>query len=400
MDSLTQLVLGAAVGEAILGKKIGNKAIFWGAVAGTIPDLDVLANLFMSPLDALTFHRGLTHSLLYLTILSMPLGVMVHRLYKYPNHHIVSKIWWVLFFTCIAAGVMYSTKNIFFTSVSVLPLLMYIYINFFRKKLSVTLEDDDTSVKDWVLLFFGALITHPILDCFTTYGTQILQPFSDFRVAFNNIAVADPMYTLPFALCLLIASFLQRTSRSRKLWNSAGLIWSCAYMLFTIGNKFVINRVFLDTLDEEALQYERFMTTPTILNNVLWSGIAETKDSFYFGLYSHMDKSKKFKLNSIPKTKDSILKTHEGYTLDKLRWFSDNYFILSETSTDTLDYFDLRFGTFRANAQSEDKFVFKFVLVKDDEKGLYLINQGESPKDANFAEAFSLLWQRIQGKIE
>ena len=42
MDSLTQIVLGAAVGEATLGRKVGNKALLWGAIAGTIPDLDVV----------------------------------------------------------------------------------------------------------------------------------------------------------------------------------------------------------------------------------------------------------------------------------------------------------------------------------------------------------------------
>jgi len=42
MDSITQIVLGAAVGDAVLGKKIGNRAMVWGAIAGTIPDLDVL----------------------------------------------------------------------------------------------------------------------------------------------------------------------------------------------------------------------------------------------------------------------------------------------------------------------------------------------------------------------
>jgi inner membrane protein len=62
MDSLTQMVLGAAVGEATLGKKVGNRAMMWGAVAGTLPDLDVIANFFMSPIDALAFHRGITHA--------------------------------------------------------------------------------------------------------------------------------------------------------------------------------------------------------------------------------------------------------------------------------------------------------------------------------------------------
>ena len=47
MDSLTQIVLGAAVGEVVLGKKVGNKAMLYGAIAGTIPDLDVLTRYFM-----------------------------------------------------------------------------------------------------------------------------------------------------------------------------------------------------------------------------------------------------------------------------------------------------------------------------------------------------------------
>ena len=65
MDSLTQIVLGAAVGELALGKKIGNRAMIWGAIGGTIPDLDVLANAFMHPIDSLAFHRGITHSIFF-----------------------------------------------------------------------------------------------------------------------------------------------------------------------------------------------------------------------------------------------------------------------------------------------------------------------------------------------
>ena len=64
MDSLTQIVLGAAVGEAVLGRKIGNKAILWGAIAGTIPDLDVLSKLFVDDVTANEWHRGFSHSIL------------------------------------------------------------------------------------------------------------------------------------------------------------------------------------------------------------------------------------------------------------------------------------------------------------------------------------------------
>ncbi|MDG1145628.1 MAG: metal-dependent hydrolase, partial [Flavobacteriales bacterium] len=65
MDSLTQIVLGAAVGELVLGKKIGNRAMVWGAVGGTIPDLDVLGKFFLTNIDNLAFHRGFSHSILF-----------------------------------------------------------------------------------------------------------------------------------------------------------------------------------------------------------------------------------------------------------------------------------------------------------------------------------------------
>jgi inner membrane protein len=68
MDSLSQIVLGAAVGEAVLGRRIGNRAMIWGAVAGTIPDMDVLGKYFLSELDNLAFHRGISHSLSFLRV--------------------------------------------------------------------------------------------------------------------------------------------------------------------------------------------------------------------------------------------------------------------------------------------------------------------------------------------
>ena len=66
MDSLTQIVLGAACGEAVLGKKIGNRALLFGAIGGTIPDLDVFIGslLYGNEIDAMVFHRGIMHSIL------------------------------------------------------------------------------------------------------------------------------------------------------------------------------------------------------------------------------------------------------------------------------------------------------------------------------------------------
>ena len=76
------MVLGAACGEAVLGKKIGNKALVWGAVAGTIPDLDVMANFFMGELDSLAFHRGPMHSLIFACLMPFLLSWLVLKFYK------------------------------------------------------------------------------------------------------------------------------------------------------------------------------------------------------------------------------------------------------------------------------------------------------------------------------
>ena len=83
MDSLTQIVLGAAVGEVIAGSKAGNKGALWGAVCGTIPDLDVAFGYFMSDLDRNTFHRSVSHSLLFFILAAPIMGLLIKRIHPY-----------------------------------------------------------------------------------------------------------------------------------------------------------------------------------------------------------------------------------------------------------------------------------------------------------------------------
>ena len=97
MDSLTQVVLGAAVGEATLGKKVGNRAALWGAIAGTIPDLDVLGGLWQGELSSLVTHRGFTHSLLFCIIMAPFLGWLIHK-WVYKEKWGTRKEWtWLAF---------------------------------------------------------------------------------------------------------------------------------------------------------------------------------------------------------------------------------------------------------------------------------------------------------------
>jgi inner membrane protein len=137
MDSLTQIILGAAVGEAVLGRKIGNKAMLYGAIAGTIPDLDIISSYFTDTVTALEIHRGFTHSVFFSALFAPIFGWLVSNYEKYKNF------------------------------------------------------------KNWTWLFFWCLITHPILDAHTTWGTQLFWPL-DSRLAFRTIFVIDPFYTVPF----------------------------------------------------------------------------------------------------------------------------------------------------------------------------------------------------------
>lgn len=210
MDSLTQIVLGAACGEAVLGKKIGNKALLFGAIGGTIPDLDVFVGslLYNNEIDAMLFHRGFMHSILFSVFAAFLLGWLIYKLYN--------------------SG----------------------------KRLGTTTQ------KNWISLFFWSLFTHPILDCFTPYGTQLFAPFSNYRVALNNIAVADPLYTFPFLVCLIVLMFLNRTSKKRKLWLKLGFAISSIYMLFTLCNKLYVDYVFKKSLKKSNITYSRFSHNP------------------------------------------------------------------------------------------------------------------------------------------
>ena len=74
MDSFTQIVLGIAVAEVCAGKELKNRTFLYGAILGTIPDLDVLIGLLLNPVDGVMIHRRISHSLFLFLFLSPLLG--------------------------------------------------------------------------------------------------------------------------------------------------------------------------------------------------------------------------------------------------------------------------------------------------------------------------------------
>lgn len=340
MDSLTQIVLGAACGEAVLGKKIGNKALLFGAIGGTIPDLDVFIGswLYGNEIDAMLFHRGFMHSILFSVLAAFLLGWLVHKLYN--------------------SG----------------------------RRLNTTTQ------KDWISLFFWSLFTHPILDCFTPYGTQLFAPISNYRVAFNNIAVVDPVYTLPFLICMIVLMFFNRTSKGRQLWLKLGIGLSSAYMVFTFGNKFYMDSVFRETLIAKGVDYKRYYAQPTIFNNVLWYGVAELDSTYYVGYYSLLDKKEVFSDFKELK-KERALSTEKFKRVKDLAWFSNYYYSIYKIGDNEYQYNDLRYPV--TNDENSTSSVFSFRLYEENNE--IDMKPFEGNED-NVSDALNALWERLKGK--
>jgi len=339
MDSLTQIVLGAACGEAALGKKIGNKALLFGAIGGTIPDLDVFVGrwFYNNEIDIMAFHRGFMHSIVFTVFGAFLFGWITYRLYNNGKR-----------------------KN-------------------------------TTTLNNWIWLFFLSLFTHPILDSFTPYGTQLFAPFSNYRVAINNISVVDPIYTVPFLLCIIVLMFFKRNTSKRKLWLKLGVGISTTYLLFTFINKVYINSIYKESLKSEGISYLRFQTQPSILNNVLWYGVAETETNYYVGFYSLLDKSKNVETwNKLPKNHHLAPINYKD--IKTLAWFSNGYYNFIEEKDSVLRYNDLRYPSF--DKDDPNNAIFSFTLRKEGERWNILPFDGKPPT----SEDFSFFWERIKGQ--
>lgn len=404
MDSLTQITLGAALGEAVLGKKVGRRAMLWGAIGGTIPDMDVFAGFSGDGIGALAFHRAITHSGAFTLAIPFLLGWLVHRLYKekYSGRQHLQDIlkFGILLWLGIAAASLpmdISVGNLIVIGFAVTAgILIFPTFVFVREQVRKQPSGNgNATVREWTILFLLALFTHPLLDCCTTYGTQFFRPFSDYRVALNNISVVDPLYTIPFLICVLIALNLKKGSRLRQRVNYLGILLSCCYLLFSFYNKWQVDRIFEQSLKEQNIVYKRFTTSPTIFNNILWQGVAEGDSVFYHGFYSLLDKKPVIeKFTEIPKHHEWLAKYEHSRDLKILKWFSNGYFNVARTPAGNLQVNDLRFGSIGLKFEDHDDYVFRFRIT---EQGGQVSAHEIRERPKMEGNPFGQLWNRMKG---
>lgn len=405
MDSVTQIILGAACGELVAGKKIGNRALIWGGIGGTIPDLDVFANLFMDPLTAMTFHRGPMHSLVFASIMPLLLGPLVKRLYDLDWHSKQSWKWigfsigLLLYSLCVAFITMVSSMMTNGFPWLILTVFAGFGLFFFVKRFQQLKSKNDRvpnmAVKHWILLLFFSIFTHPLLDAMTTYGTMLFWPFSDYRVSISSISIVDPLYSIPFALSLLAAALFNRTQaiRNRLVW--IGMAYSCLYLGFSLLNKNLINDRFEESLKREQVSYNEFITVPTIFNNLLWYGAAKTDAGYVCGYYSWLDNEKLFGPLTRIDGRHDVFNPYTSQEITKLLpWFSDGYYSLHRVDSATILYNDLRFGSMGGKLDDPNEFIFKFKIEEKDGQ-LEMVDDERPENDKEDVKWFK---NRIAGK--
>ncbi len=409
MDSITQATLGAVMGEAVLGKKMGNKAVLLGAVAGTIPDLDVLSRLFLDhQVYGLIYHRGITHSIAF-SILAAPLFAWLASRYyeKRLDKNKMMQICWAILYGGIYLAFLTGIGAIAWFSNSIVATIIFlgliglgvpIFKTFNQNINFPSAQTYSVTFREWTLMYFLAFWTHWMIDACTAYGTQIFEPFSNYRVAFNNISIVDPLYTVPMLLGLT-GVLLARKYKKRLQWNSFGLIVSSLYMASTFYGKSIMNSVVQQNLEEQGIAATEYITYPSIFNTMLWQTTISTADAYYYGVYSLFDAEPSIRFTKLPKNHDLIDSYKDDELVEILLWFAQGYYNVSKNEDGSLTLHNLRFGLMGVLPESdipiEDRYIFRFNIVEKD--GVVDVLEDREMDRVSPSEMATALWRRMWG---
>jgi inner membrane protein len=299
MDSLTHVVLGGAIGVAVMGRRTAPwKAALWGATCNTLPDLDV----FIDHGDAVSnmvLHRGHSHSLFWLTLLAPLLALAAARL--------------------MAGG--------------------------FQR---------------WWLATWLALVTHPLLDLMTVYGTRLLLPFSDHPWAVGSLFIIDPLVTLPLLVGLAAALWRRGSARALRC-NVAGLALSVAYVAWSAAAQQHVERLALASAQAQGLAPQRVLVTPAPLSTLLWRVVLVQDGLYHEGFRSLLDRGDAMDFERFDRGTALSPLLQPVQAAQRIRAFSHGFYKLSRLDQELL-ITDLRMG-------QEPQYVFGFVVARQTADG-------------------------------
>jgi inner membrane protein len=296
MDSVSQAALGAAISVAVMGRRVPVwQSALWGAVCGTLPDLDALID-HGDPVRNMTLHRAESHSPFYLSLAAPLIALLPARLHRRGG-----------------AG-----------------------------------------FPRWWLAVWLALVTHPLLDAMTIYGTQLLLPFTDTPFGLGSIFIIDPLYTLPLLIGVAVA--LARRSGRGLAWNTAGLVLATAYLGWSVLAQWHVERIARDALAAQSIAAERVLVGPAAFSTVLWRVLAMTPDGYHEGFYSLLDDTPRIRFDAFARDRALYDALKDEWAVARMAWFTHGFFKLAERDGVAV-ITDLRMG-------QEPGYVFSFAVAQ------------------------------------
>lgn len=221
MDSISQIALGAAVAVAVV-PKLPRRAMVYGAVLGTLPDLDVFLLGHLDPLQRFTEHRSFSHSIPLLTLVAPLLALLSYQLDR--GLQAISRWRW------------------------------------------------------WLAVWL-VLVTHPLLDAFTVYGTQLWWPLPGPPVMWASVFIIDPLYTLPLLIAGLLAWRRRGDPRRVRAVAVLGLLISSGYLGWSLFAKQLAFERARELLVQADRPEARLLVSPAPFTTLLWRAVAVDADA-------------------------------------------------------------------------------------------------------------------------
>lgn len=299
MDSLTQIVLGASVAALAVPAQHRRRAIAVGAALGTFPDLDVipLAMMDVDPVRYMVWHRGITHSFGFLALFGVGLWWLLRRLWAPVREH----------------------------------------------------------PRAWLWAIMLALLTHPLLDAFTVYGTQLWWPLPVHPTMWSSVFIIDPLYTLPLlvGVVAVLAGGARGWARGTLL---AGVVLSTAYIGWSLAAKARVEHAVSQSLAGTELADAPRFSVPMPFNTLLWRVVVMTPEGYLEGQYSVVADRGPVRLEAHPSEVQALAAVADFDAVQRLQWFNRG-FMRARIEDERLVLSDLRMGL-------EPHYTFNFAVAE------------------------------------
>lgn len=334
MDSLTHIALGACIGEAFFERKFGKKAMLWGALAQSIPDIDFMAASWLDTAENLLAHRGFTHSILFAVLVIPLFALAVDKIHK----------------------------------------------------------PEDFTYRKLLLFFSIEVFLHLLLDGFNNYGVGWLEPFNHTRFSFNSIYVADPFFSIWPGIAFVVLLILNRYNQRRRFWWKFGLILPFFYICYCTVNKITITKEMDKLVAANNIPNKYSFTTPAPLQNWLWYVVSGDEKGFYTGYRSVFDNSDTMQLEYFPRNESLLFNQSSNKDVALLKQFAHHYYTVEKVQ-DTILFNDLRFGQVVGWQDPRGRFAFHYILQPAADNTL-VVQRG---RFAGWSwKSFAVMWDKIR----